>query len=82
MLKFSKFDTIFGHNNNWTFNPFRRTVKNSNEPIESSERDSTTSESDKRKNSNESEPNSKRVSKYNCPTEPFRETLRLIDELF
>ena len=46
--------------------------------------DCGTPESDKREDSDKSEPNSKRVDKKgkvkNCPVEPFLETLRLLEE--
>lgn len=49
-------------------------------------KDSGIAKSDKREDSDKSEPNSKRVDKKgkvkNCPVEPFLETLRLLEEWF
>jgi len=76
-----KFDGIFGHRFNWTFGRSRYLSKGEPESKQETSRDSQPAESDKREASDQNESNYKRVAKYNCVTEPFRETLRLIDEL-
>src|SRR6185436_7363064 len=99
MPKFSSFDSVFGHNHNWTFNPFRRLVKSSSEPKQETSGTSPSSEPNKRKASDQDESEYKRVEQslrdrslsnenliktkqFKCPTEPFLETLRILDELF
>ena len=83
MPKFSNFDSVFGHNHNWTFNPFRRLIKSSTESKQEATGDSPVSEPNKRETSDQDESQSKRVTKsFKCPTEPFIETLRILDELF
>lgn len=77
-----KFDDIFGFRFNWTFNPFRGSAKSSGKSEQETSGDSADSEPNQRKASEQDESNYKRVSKYNSPIEPFRETLRILDELF
>lgn len=78
----SRFDAVFGHRSNWTFNPFGRSAQGSGKSEQTSSGDSSNPESDKREDSNQTEHNSKRVAKYKCVTEPFKHTLQLLDELF
>jgi hypothetical protein len=78
----SKYDPVFGHHNRWTWNPFRSVTKNGNQSKQETPGDSADPESDKRETSDQDESYHKRITKYNCPVEPFRETLRILDELF
>lgn len=78
----SNYDPVFGHRYRWTWNPFRSAVKNSDKPKQKIAGDSVDSEPNQRKTPEQDESDYKRVTKYNCPVEPFRETLRILDELF
>lgn len=93
----SKHSNLFGHRLDWRFRPGFSIVEDSSQPKQKTPGDSDTSEPDKREASDQDESNYKRVKqmtkssgsdgtsqekKFKCPTEPFLETLRLIEELF
>ncbi len=77
-----KFDPTFAFRDNWTWSPFRSVTKNSNKSEQKASGDSTDAEPNQRKASDKDESDYKRVEKkFKCPTEPFLETLRLLDEI-
>lgn len=79
----SRFEGLWGHRPNWTFSPFNPSNQSVSESREKAAGHSDSSEPDKREASDQDESNYKRVDKkFKCPTEPFLETLRLIEELF
>lgn len=83
MLKFSKFDSVFGFRNRWTFHPSRSITESQPESKQTPSGNSDTAKSNQREDSEQDESNYKRVAKkYKCPTEPFYETLKILDELF
>lgn len=65
----------------WRYRPGRSIVKNSGKSEQETPGDSIGPESNQRKTTNQDESYHKRVTKYNCPVEPFRETLRILDQL-
>ena len=78
----SRFDAVFGHRSNWTFNPIRRLVKGGNEPKQETAGNSPASEPNQRETPEQDKSGYKRVAKkYKCVTEPFYDTLRLLDEI-
>lgn len=66
----------------WRYRPGRSIVKDSRKPKQEITGNSPDSEPNQRKTSEQDESYHKRVAKYNCPVEPFRETLRILDKLF
>lgn len=76
------YDNSFGSRFDWRFRPGRRIVKDSSQPEQTPSGDSGTSEQDKRETPDQDKPEHKSITKrFKCPTEPFFETLRILDEL-
>jgi len=78
----SKLSNLFGHRLDWRFRPGYSLVKSSPESEQEASGTRSVAEPDKRETSDENKSDYKRVEKkFKCPTEPFFETLRILDEL-
>jgi hypothetical protein len=76
-----KFDDIFGYRFNWTFGRSRHLNQGQPESEQTPSGDSPTSEPNQRETSDQDKSDYKRVTKkYKCPTEPFYQTLELIEK--
>lgn len=76
-------NNFFGHRFDWRFRPGRSIVENRSQSEQTSTGDSPDSEPNQREASDQDKSDYKRVDKnFKCPTEPFLETLRILDELF